>query len=176
MQLGWFACVCCSTGAHPWIGPWVVFGILVVHVCARAKGTRATEVTFLAASAVLGFLVDTALLRAGVIVLGGPGVSRPWLIALWPNLAMATATGGSLGWLARSPWLAALVGGVAGALAYYAGSRLGALGLGAPPSQSLTILGVAWSSVLPTLFALRARLPGLLALRHARVTAAGRDL
>jgi len=110
----------------------------------------------LTASAFLGFVVDTTLLRCGVIARADTEVSPPWLIALWPNAAAATAPGGSLAFLANRRWLAACVGGLGGAVAYDAGSRLGALGLGESPWRSLGVIGVAWSSVLPIFFWLRA--------------------
>jgi hypothetical protein len=156
MQLGWFACVLGATRAHPWLGPGVVLATLAVHVGMRARGARAAEVFVLAASAVLGFVVDTALLRCGVIARADTEVSPPWLIALWPNAAAATAAGGSLAFLANRPRLAACAGGLAGAVAYDAGSRLGAIGLGESPWRSLGVIGVAWACVLPIFLWLRA--------------------
>jgi hypothetical protein len=156
MQLAWFVCVLGSTRAHPWLGPGVVVVLLTVHVARRGAGRRGTEIVVLAMSALLGFAVDTALLRSGVIARTGTEVSPPWLIALWPNVAATTAKGGSLAFLAERPWVAAFVGGFGGALSYDAGSRLGALGLGANPWWSLGVIGVVWTSVLPILFWLRA--------------------
>ncbi len=156
MQLGWFACVLGATGSHPWVGPCVVLATLTVHVGMRAPGARAAEIFVLAASALLGFAVDTVLLRCGVIARADTAVSPPWLIALWPNAAAATAAGGSLAFLSNRPWLAACLGGVAGAVAYGAGSRMGAIGLGESSWRSLGVIGVAWACVLPIFFWLRA--------------------
>jgi hypothetical protein len=132
-----------------------VLATLAFHVRTQVPGARAAEVVILAASALLGFLVDTAFLRWGVITLEGAAVSPPWLVALWPNLAATTATGSSLAVLAKRPGLAACAGGLGGAAAYDAGSRLGALTLGESQWRSLGLIGVAWTSVLPIFFLLR---------------------
>ena len=154
LQLGWFACVLGAAHGHPWLGPVVVLVALSVHVARQPSGGR--EVLVLGAAAVLGFVVDTALLRTGVLHLDGM-LSPPWLVALWPNFAAATARGGLLGALRERPLLGALVGAAGGALAYDAGARLGPIGLVAPRLVALAVIAVAWSAVLPALFALRAR-------------------
>lgn len=157
MQVGWFACVLGAARGYSWLGPSVVLVGLAIHVGTQPKAWRAKEVLVLALAAVLGFLVDSALLRAGVTTVAGAAVSPPWLVALWPNLAAATTRGGSLGSLERRPVLGALLGVLGGPLAYDAGVRLGAIGLAQSRVGALAIIGAAWSLVLPTLFCLRRR-------------------
>jgi hypothetical protein len=158
LQLGWFACVLGATRGVSWLGPAVVLLTLAVHVGARSAPLRAREALVLALAALAGFVVDSALLRAGVLTVAGAAVSPPWLVALWPNFAATTAPGGSLAALARRPWLGALVGAIAAPFAYEAGARLGAIGLEASRARALVVIGVAWAPVLPALFALRARM------------------
>ena len=157
LQAGWFACVLGAARGYPWLGPSVVFVGLAIHVGTQPKAWRAKEVLVLALAAVLGFLVDSALLRAGVMTVAGAAVSPPWLVALWPNLAAVTARGGSLGSLERRPILRVLLGVAGGPFAYGAGVRLGAIGLAESRLGALAIIGAAWSVVLPTLFCLRRR-------------------
>jgi len=156
LQLGWFACVLGATHGHAWFGPAFVLATLALHVRLQPSNARTREAAVLASTALVGFLVDTALLRSGMIELAGAGLSPAWLVALWPNFAAATAPGGSLGGLARRPLLAALLGAVAAPLAYAGGARLGALGLDRHPVGALAAIAVVWSGVLPSLFALRA--------------------
>jgi len=155
LQVGWLACVLGAAHGRPWIGPAVVLATLVIHVRAQPPADRAREVLVLAVAAVLGLLVDTTLISAGVITAGAVTVSPVWLIALWPNVAAATARTGSLAFLDERPILASLVGAVAAPLAYQAGSRLGAIGLGNDAARALLAIGAAWSCVLPTFFWLR---------------------
>ena len=158
LQLGWFACVLGAARGYPAAGPIVVLAILGWHVRRMPAPARSREVLVLALSAALGFVVDTALLRAGVTVMAGATLAPLWILALWPNTAAATAPGGTLAALAHRPWLAALLGAVAGPLAYDGGVRLGALEF--PPAErwrSLVILGIVWAGVLPAFAALRRR-------------------
>jgi len=155
MQVGWFACVLGAAREYPWLGPAIVLEGLAVHVWAQPRGARVNEVLILAFAAVLGFLVDTALLRGGVMSVAGAAVSPAWLVALWPNLGAATARGGSLASLERRPILGVLLGLLGGPLAYDAGVRLGAIGVAGGRLGALAIIGAAWSLVLPALFFLR---------------------
>jgi hypothetical protein len=158
MQVGWFACVIGAARGYPWLGPAIVFVGLAIHVRTQPEAARVKEVLVLALAAVFGFLVDTALLRAGVTSVVGAAVSPPWLVALWPNLAAATARGGSLGSLERRPILGVLLGMLGGPCAYDAGARLGAIGLAESRLGALVIIGAAWCFVLPTFFWLRRRI------------------
>lgn len=170
MQAGWFACVLGAARGCSWLGPSVVFVGLAIQVGTQPRAWRAKEVLVLALAAILGFLVDSALLRGGVTIVAGAAVSPPWLVALWPNLAAATARGGSLGFLERRPVLGALFGMLGGPFAYDAGVRFGAIGLAQSRLGALAIIGAAWSLVLPTLFCLRRRLgaPGGTASRSPK--------
>ena len=157
LQIAWFACVLGAAHGHAWLGPTVVLPALAIHVRTQPRAARRKEIVLLALAALAGFFVDTALLRAGVISVAGAEVSPPWLVVLWPTLAAATASTGSLASLSRRPLLGALLGAVGGAAAYRSGSALGAIGLGESQVRSRAIIFVAWSGVLPTLFWLRLR-------------------
>jgi hypothetical protein len=160
LQLGWFACVLGAARGHASLGPLVVVAALAAHVRLRPSGARAREVAVLISAALLGFLVDTAFLRSGVIAFGEALASPAWLVVLWPNTAAATASGGSLVALVRRPLLAALVGAVAAPIAYDAGARFGALALGEGRLRALAIIGIVWAGVLPAFFMIRERLGG----------------
>ncbi len=157
LQIGWFACVLGAAHGHPWLGPSIVVPALAVHVGTQPGGVRRKEIVLLAVAALAGFFVDTALLRAGAFSVGASEVSPAWLVVLWPTLAAATASTGSLAFLSRRPVLGALLGAVGGAAAYRSGGALGAIDLAESPARSLTIIFVVWTSVLPALFWLRLR-------------------
>jgi len=152
------ACVIGVAHGHAWLGPLFVLAALAVHVGFRPPGARALEVCVLALTALLGVLVDTCLLREGVIAIKGAVSSPAWLVALWPNAAAATAPGGSLVALARRPLLAVLVGAVAAPASYVAGARLGAIALDGDRPRALAIIAIVWAAVLPAFFALRTHL------------------
>jgi hypothetical protein len=157
LQAGWFACVLGAAHGHSWLGPMFVAAALVFHVRSQPRECRAREASVLALTALIGFAVDTALLRAGVMSAMGAEVSPPWLVAMWPNFAAATAGTGSLGSLAHRPILGAVVGAVGAPLSYAAGSGFAVIGLAQNHARALAIIGIAWAGVLPTLFWLRQR-------------------
>ncbi len=144
---------------HVWLGPVVIFSLLVVHLARLPRVAVRGEVWVLVCVSVGGFAVDTAFLHLGVLEIPGAGVSPPWLVALWPNMAAATAPRGSLAALAGKPWLAAVAGAVAAPLSYEAGARLGAVMLGGGPA--LVILATVWAAVLPAILLVRVRLAGM---------------
>jgi hypothetical protein len=154
MQLGWVACVLGAARGHPWVGPAFVLSMLALHVGSRPAVARG-EIVLLGAAAALGLVVDGSLLRAHVMAIAGARLPPMWLLMLWPNVAAATAPGGSLGALAGRPLLGAIAGAVAAPFAYGAGARLGALTV---DHARLFVIGVAWSGVMPVMLALRSRL------------------
>ncbi len=155
-QVGWFACVLGAARGHVWLGPVVVAVSLAVHVGRRRERLR--EGAVLAVSALVGFLVDTALLRAGVVRISGAAFPPLWLVALWPNFISTTAEDGILRSLPRRPLLAAILGAIGGPLAYDAGARLGAIALGPNRLVSLAVVGLVWAAAVPALVTVRARL------------------
>jgi hypothetical protein len=79
----------------------------------------------------------------------------PWITALW--IGFATLPRFSLAWLRGKPWLAALLGGVAGPLSYLAGVRLGAVAVGAHPLLTFGVLAAEYALVTPLLLLLAPR-------------------
>lgn len=158
LQVGWFACVLGAAHGYPWIGPVVVLALLTLHVGKQPAPAR--EVVILGISAVVGFLVDTAFLRFGVVRIPSSMLSPPWLVVLWPNFISTTANSGLLRSLPRRPLLAGLLGAVGGPLAYDSGARLGAIELGDHRVGALAIVGVVWGVVVPALAVMRQRVSG----------------
>lgn len=151
-QIGWWTSVLGAAGNRPWLGPITVGLLLIGHLWAAHD--RVNEARLVLFVGVLGTATDSALRLCGVLAFPAEAapswLAPPWLIAVW--LIFATTLRWSLSWLGRTPWVAALAGGLAGPLSYYAGARLGALRLGEPLSQSLAVLGLEWSLMLPALF------------------------
>jgi hypothetical protein len=159
-QIVWFACVLGAAQDVAWLGTVVALRALAAHLWFIED--RHAELTLMAAAAVVGLIVDTALIRWHVISFNAgllsAGFPPHWMLSLW--LVFATTLNHSLRWLARRPALAAICGGIGGPLAYYAGMRLGALQIQLTPAALLTI-GAAWALAMAAL-ALLASLPGLL--------------
>jgi hypothetical protein len=165
LQLGWFACVLGPAKGMPWLGPCVVALAIAHHLWREcvSMDARIREALILLSVTAAGFAIDTAFLHANVLVQisrepHAPLYSPFWLVALWPNFALATHRNGSLAKFATRPLLSALVGAVFGPLAYRAGAKFAPIALAEPQWRALAIVAVVWSLVLPCLFALRRRL------------------
>ncbi len=156
LQAGWFACVLGAARGYPWVGPIVVLVALSLHV--RRQAARTRELFILGLTAFVGFLVDTAFLRFGVIGVPGSSLSPLWLVALWPNFISTTADNGLLRSLPHRPLLAGILGAVGGPLAYDSGARLGAIEIGRGRAGALATIGIVWGVVVPALALLRARI------------------
>ena len=150
-QIGWFAAVLGAGHGMPWLGVVIVPLVFLVHLV-LSKDWR-QELVIALAAAVMGFVVDTGLVAAGVFspvpwMLPRP-FSPPWMVMLWVN--QATTLNGCMAWL-RGRYLAgALFGAFGGPLAYLSGAKLGAASL--PSTNGLVILGITWACAFPALLA-----------------------
>jgi hypothetical protein len=152
-QVGWFTCV--LGGNSPWL--LIPLGILLLHlrIVEAQHGSWRSEGKLMMTVFALGCVLDSALIKLGVLDFGDVGRVIPlWLALLWPLLA--TTLGHCLAWSARPWWLASLLGAVGGPASYIAGSRLTDVHLPLGLWPSALILGAIWAVVFPLLHRLAA--------------------
>ena len=123
---------------------------------------RAIELRFLLVAMFVGWGIDSLLHNFGAILYPSSATawpfftSPPWIAALW--LGFATMPRYSLGWLKRRPlWFTAAFGAIGGPIAFYAGTKLGAIEAG---------FGLGTYAVLAVEYAI---LTAALVLRHDRL-------
>ena len=75
-------------------------------------------------------------------------------------MVFATTLNVSLRRLRRFPWLAVVLGGIAGPLAYWGSARLGAVEFVAPFAATAA-LAVGWSALTPALLTIARRFDGV---------------
>lgn len=159
-QAGWFACVLGAAAGYPLAGPVVVIAVVLGQMLWRRE--RRGDATLLLLAGGLGWSLDSLLVGLGVMAFPPEAaLVRPtalWMVALWINLAATLRV--SFAWLDGRWALAAVLGAVAGPLAYGAGARLGAIDLGGRPALSLALIGVEWLIAMPVLMWLAARPKG----------------
>lgn len=142
-QLGWVVSVVGAARGYPAAG--MVYAVVwsTMHHWYISNG-RFHELLLVLAGAALGFVVDSLLVLGGVIAfpvhasLGSP--STVWMVSLWVMFAMTLRH--SLGWLRGRYLSAVLLGAVFGPLAYWAGSRIGAIHLG---DHALPAIALVWA-------------------------------
>lgn len=159
-QVGWFACVLGGAHGWPWLGVVVTAALVALHLF-RAARPRAETVLILF-SGLLGAVADSLL--TGLDLLRFPsGQWHPrfapyWMIAMW--MLFATTLNVSLRWLKPRLGLGALLGAVAGPLAYYGGAKLGGVSFGNPFAGLIAVAGI-WTLAMPLLLIIANRWNGM---------------
>jgi hypothetical protein len=149
-QLAWFAAVFSPQQPALLLVP---VAVAVVHLLWIGRG----ELKLLVAITVLGTLIDSLLLHAGLFEFGeARWLIPPWLVLMWTLLASTLRH--CLAWTARPWWLASLLGAISAPLSYYAGARLAGVGLPFGLWPSLLALAALWAVLFPLLHQLARRL------------------
>jgi hypothetical protein len=159
-QLVWFVAVIFAGRGEPW--PGVVAALLFVgwQLGVSARPRAALQVVAMAVlcglaidGLVRGFhLADYAAASPALPANGAP----LWILGLWACFSLTL--GGPLRALGTRPWLAVLLGGIGGPLAY-AGAARGwdALTFQVPAWRALAVLAVGWAVAMPLLATLTHR-------------------
>jgi hypothetical protein len=150
-QACWFACVMGAAKNLGWLGPLLVLITVPLQIHLLTENHRA-EILFAIICGISGSLLETLMIVANVYspvdqVWGQ--VCPPWMAALWFNFAMLVSI--SLAWLKGKYAAAAILGGLAGPVAYWGGEKLGALKVAATFNMGYMILAVMWAIALPLL-------------------------
>lgn len=157
-QAAWLSGVLGAAHGRPWLGPVAALAAIAWHL---ARAPRALpEMMLLAAATVLGAAFESFLVLGGWLRFesGGIAAGAPvWMIALWA--VFATTLNVSLRPLHGRWAVAAVLGAVAGPIAYYAGDRLGAVEI-MNVRVALLVIGAGWVVLMPALVSLAARLDG----------------
>lgn len=139
------AWLCCVLGGNQ-IAIATALTVVMLHLRFIADDWR--EVLLVIQVVVLGFFVDSMLIRSGVIVLSNDVLIPPvWLICLW--IVFSTLLNHSLRWLQSQLFIAVLLGGLMAPFSYYAGIRLTNVSLAEPEAWSLGFVAVAWAVAFP---------------------------
>ena len=151
-QLVWFAAVIGAGRGLAWPG---IVGMLLYAACqlAAARHYKA-DLSLMATAIVLGLLVDGGLIRTGLASYAAPwpsaALAPAWILALWATFAMTFTQ--SLRWLQTRLWLAVLLGGIGGPLAYLSASRgWQVVSFADPAWRGLLWLGIGWALATPAL-------------------------
>lgn len=154
----WFATALAAASDRPWLAAGASLTAVIINI-ALARRWR-TAVQLIAIAGIVGLVVETILISNGCAGYAAPGpiagLPPAWLVLMW--MSFATMLNASLAWLNDRLLLAAVLGGVGGALAYYAGARLGALELREPIWLSLSAIGALWAIAFTALVYVAGRL------------------
>ena len=150
-QACWFACVWGAGNNYGWLGPVLVAITVPIQVYLLTDHHK-EETIFVFICGITGFLLETLLILGGVYLPAGElnlQICPPWMAALWFNFAMLISI--SLVWLKGRYLLAAVLGGLAGPVAYWGGEKLGAITVADAFEQGYAPLALLWVIATPIL-------------------------
>lgn len=134
----------------------IACGIVLAHLALHFAwlGRGWPELQLVVGVALLGAALDSLLYGTGVFLQAGNRVPPPvWMVCLWP--VFATTLMHAFAGLQRRPVVAALLGGVGGALSYVAGVNLTTVEFAAP-LPGLVLVTVLWAVLFPSLLGVAA--------------------
>ena len=153
----WFAAV--IGAGHGSVWPGVAAAIVFAVWRLRVTAHRRVEARLLLAAFLIGTVLETCWVRAGLIhyAAAWPLASSPaWLLALWATFGLTIVP--LFGYLRSRPWLSAGLGAVGGPLSYSAAARgWHAVYFPARPWPSMLGLALGWALALPVLTMLARR-------------------
>lgn len=157
-QCAWLACVIGAAQQRPSIGIAVAVAALLLHLATAALPAR--ELALIVIAALVGTAFESALLASGWVRMNGVllGGSIPvMMVVLWA--VFATTLNVALRRLRHRVLLCAALAAVGAPLAYYGGSRLGAIEwVSATPA--LLLISAGWALLLPLLMRAARRFDG----------------
>jgi hypothetical protein len=153
-QVAWFACVLGTASDRPMLGVAIASAVVAWHLSVAVRPMA--ELKLIVMTGLIGVTWESFLVALDWVRYEGghlAGLAPTWIIALW--LAFATTLNRSLNWLKGRTFLATGLGSLAGALAWWAGERMGALHL-SKGEFSLVVIGAGWALLMPLLSTLAA--------------------
>jgi hypothetical protein len=158
-QAVWLATVAGAGAGYWWTGlpALLLFAGWQLHVSRWPR----SDITLLACAAVLGFVVDSALLHGGWLSYATPMPSTrfapAWILVLWAGFALTVNH--SLAFLKPHAGWTLAFGAIGGPLAYFGAARLfRAVQFDAPLVEVTLMLGLLWAVAMLLLVALAKRL------------------
>lgn len=159
-QVGWFSSVLGAANQMPWLGPLVVLAVLAIHL--RQARRPMLEMGLVVACGIVGVYFDSVLVALGWVSYPSGLISdllAPyWIVTMW--MLFGTTLNLSMRWLRGRRWLAAILGGIAGPMSYWAGHKLDGMQFD-EPLAALAALAVGWAAIMPVLVSLAERLDGI---------------
>ena len=167
-QAAWFAAVLGAAHRIPLWGTACVIAAILWHLGVSARPAK--EAKLIALACALGLVVETIVAMQGHVAYpsGQPvaWLAPYWMVALWGEFAIALNV--TMRWMKRRLWLAAVLGAVAGPMAFASGVRLGGAQF-IDTTPALVTLACAWALAMPLLMWLSNRFDGVSVPEASRV-------
>jgi hypothetical protein len=147
-KLGWVACILFAAAGQPLLSILSVALVAGIHLARVA--VPAKEAMFLLIAGLLGLVWESIVVNTGLLQYigtdGADWVAPAWIVAMW--VLFGTTINHGLSWLKRHWALSVSFGLFGGPMAFYAGSKMGAVQF-TDTILALGVLGAGWALLLP---------------------------
>lgn len=130
---------------------WLLALVVATYAVTIGVSVKPLPLRFVGIVFVVGIGIDSVNMLAGVLRFED-AMHSTWLIPIWLSALWAIFIWYSTFLLplvnTYPSWIVTVIGGLSGALSYWAGERLGAVEFGYPPTLSLLILFGQWVFVM----------------------------
>jgi hypothetical protein len=155
----WFVTIFGAAKGYAYAGPLAAAAVYVFHMLCMSTN-RLYDTLLVIILVLMGLVADTLVAALGALDFGplavaGP-LAPPFMLALWVNFALLLNY--ALRWLKGKYPVAIILGAVGGPMAYYTGSRIGAVTLPGQLWYCLLIIGLEWAIAMPLILLIMARL------------------
>ena len=152
-QVSWWGCVLGVKSGMIYLGPFLMFAFLAVHVIRTLDNL--SEIKLIILFGCIGTVIDTSMAYFGVLIYNGTYfpdtyIAPLWITSMW--CGFSATVNHSLSWLHNRYVASAVLGVVSGPLSYLAGAKFGAIEFDAAPVISLGIIAIFYGLTIPLMY------------------------
>tara|TARA_X000001036_G_scaffold237212_2_gene221299 strand:+ start:1884 stop:2417 length:534 start_codon:yes stop_codon:yes gene_type:complete len=155
-KICWWACVLGAINNQKFSGPIMIACYLIVHIICIESKFRKSEIYLLSLAAIVGTSVDTLMLNLNILSYAGMYSSAPFIAPLWITgmwVGFTATLNHAFKNIMNKYITQAILGIVAGPIAYATGNSLGAINFNQANSDNFTlfIIAIVWGISFPFL-------------------------
>ena len=152
-QVSWWGCVLGVKSGMIYLGPFLMFAFLAVHVIRTLDNL--SEIKLIILFGCIGTVIDTSMAYFGVLIYNGTYfpdtyIAPLWITSMW--CGFSATVNHSLSWLHSRYVASAVLGVVSGPLSYLAGAKFGAIEFDAAPIIALGIIAIFYGLTIPLMY------------------------
>jgi len=152
-QASWWGCVLGVKAGMTYLGPFLMFAFLVVHIIRILDNY--SELKLIILFGFIGTVIDTSMAYFGILIYNGTYfpdtyIAPLWITSMW--CGFSATVNHSLSWLKDRYVASAVLGIVSGPLSYLAGVKFGAIEFDAAPVIAMVIIAIYYGITVPLMY------------------------
>ena len=152
-QASWWGCVLGVKAGMTYLGPFLMFAFLAVHIIRILDNY--SELKLIILFGFIGTVIDTCMAYFGILIYNGTYypdtyIAPLWITSMW--CGFSATVNHSLSWLHNRYVASAALGVISGPLSYLAGVKFGAIKFDAAPIIALVIIAIYYGITVPLMY------------------------